>query len=924
MKKLLILLALMLGLTSTQAAIINVNMAEQVGRQFVATTFAPNMKTAELQLVYTGTTDRNEACFYVFNVDDTGFVIISADDRFRPVVGYSTEGTFPLENRSPEMMFYLGKIIEARQSPDVVLPADAQKEWHSLLEQGKTVSRNGGKEATYLCETKWNQNSPYNYYSPEASSGPGGRCYAGCVATAMSQVMKYWDAPAQGTGTHSYYSSYGHLSANFGATTYNWEHMPDHITSSNSTQEEIEAVALLMYHCAVAVDMAFSPNGSAAYSEDVTTAIRKYFSYSSHAQQQYRDYYTLAAWQAMLKDQFDLGWPVYYGGYSDSGGHAFVCDGYDDNDLFHFNWGWGGSSDGWFVIDEIDYANWSSAIICYVPTEVYNFMPLGPSGFTAVSQGDAEFTATLQWTNPTHNIHGTALNTIDKIVVCRNGEVISEFDNPTPGEMMSFTDHFLPVKVSYSAYAVCHGVSSAVAVAEDVALGPTCPWTIEMTSSDADGWQGGAVLVKDGKGVEFAQLTTTSETGTSSFDMPVGHLTFAWKNPQVVLEHVGFVIRDVQGNAVVTFAGSSSDLQEGVFYLVENACGSEKNRFAPWHLTGAFVNQEAQLQWEVNTAFSNVFFVYRDGLLYDVSHENSYIDSNTEGLFHTYFVTSFDGTVESAPSNTCNVQAESDYPSPSNVRYEINSQGKLQLTWDPVNDGDPLGYLVFRRARGEAFKRIKATTSTTYADNIKILPCDFYEYAVAACYSSVDNASPYANVEGDPDKYYLSLNKTVVPFGLDYEITTQGVSLSWSDAIVAEEYTLYRDGMLLADHLTTPEYLDEGAETDQVYCYAVIGKTAVLTENPVREVCTNESNDVAALDQEDAVSVYPNPAGDYVTVTAKGLCSVSVINLLGQVIFHQEATGDKHFIDLHSLSKGSYLVRLQRENGCSVVKLMKQ
>lgn len=923
MKKLLILLALILCVTFTNAAPVDVDLAEQAGRQFVAASFATCPKTAALQLVYTGTTDRGEACFYVFNVDEAGFVIISADDRFRPVVGYSDEGIFPSENRSPEMMFYLGKIIEARQSTDAVFPTDARQEWNTLLEQGKTLSRNGGKEATYLCETKWNQNSPYNYYSPEASSGPGGRCYAGCVATAMSQVMKYWDSPAQGTGTHSYYSSYGHLSANFGATTYDWEHMPNHITSSNSTQEEIEAVALLMYHCAIAVDMAFSPNGSAAYSEDVTTAIRKYFSYSNRAKQEYRDYFTLEDWQNLLKEQFDLGWPVYYGGYSDSGGHAFVCDGYDDNDLFHFNWGWGGSSDGWFVIDEIDYANWSSAITSYVPAEVYNYMPLGPSDFTSVSQGDSDFTATLQWINPTHNIHGAVLDAIDKIVVCRNGEVISEFNNPVPGEAMSYTDHFLPVKVSYSAYAVCHGVSSAFVAAEDVALGPTCPWTIEMTSTDADGWQGGAVLVKDGKGVEFAQLTTNSASKTMSFEMPVGHLTFAWKNPQVALEHFGFVIRDVTGKALASFEGASADLQEGVFYLAENACGTEKNEFRPFHLTGAMVNQEVQLQWEINSGFNNIFFLYRDGLLYDVTHENYYTDVNAEGLFHTYFVTSFDGAIESAPSNTCNVQAESEYASPSNLRYEINAQGKLQLTWDPAGEGET-GYLVFRRAKGEAFKRIKATTSTTYADNIKILPNDFYEYAVAACYSTIDNASSYANAQGDLEQYYVSFNKTVIPVGLEYEIVAQGVSLSWSDAMVAEEYSLFRDGVLLADHLTAHEFLDQSAETDQVYCYAVAGKTAVLTEEPIGDVCTNDSNDIEESDPDETVSLYPNPASDCVTVTAKGLRKVTVFNLLGQEILSIETSGDYPVIDLKSLSQGSYVVRLQGEHGCFVVKLMKQ
>ena len=111
--------------------------------------------------------------------------------------------------------------------------------------------------------------------------------------------------------------------------------MPDHV-GGNSTQEEIEAVALLMYHCGVSVDMNFSPSGSGANSWDVPYAIRHYFSYSNQCSLKGRDEYSLIAWQNMLKEQFELGWPVYYSGFSDSGGHAFVCDGYNDNDLFHY------------------------------------------------------------------------------------------------------------------------------------------------------------------------------------------------------------------------------------------------------------------------------------------------------------------------------------------------------------------------------------------------------------------------------------------------------------------------------------------------------------------------------------------------------------------------------------------------------------
>ena len=329
-KSLLFFVAILFGITALNANPIDLGKAKSIGRNFISEKFEFKSENLDLQWVYTGTNSRNEACFYVFNVNDEGFVIVSADDRFRPIVGYSDKGTFATENMSPELAFYLDRIIEARSNCNAVFFDDTQEEWQSVASTGKLISRNGGRSVDFLCSTKWDQDSPYNLYAPDANGGPGGRCYAGCVATAMSQLMKYWDHPAQGSGSHSYYCyGYGMQSANFGATTYDWEHMPDRL--GGATQQEIEAVALLMYHCGVSVDMQFSPSGSGANSWDVPYAIKNYFSYSTHANLKGRDEYPLSTWQNMLKEQFDLGWPVYYSGFSESGGHAFVCDGYDDN-----------------------------------------------------------------------------------------------------------------------------------------------------------------------------------------------------------------------------------------------------------------------------------------------------------------------------------------------------------------------------------------------------------------------------------------------------------------------------------------------------------------------------------------------------------------------------------------------------------------
>ena len=169
--------------------------------------------------------------------------------------------------------------------------------------------------------------------------------------------LKYWEYPSQGTGFHSYNEDdYGTISANFGSTTYQWSSMPNNISSSNN------AVATLMYHCGVSVDMNYSPQVSGAYvitaQSPVTHcseyAFTTYFGYDNSVQGVERANYTTDSWIQLLKTELDAGRPIEYAGFGSGGGHAFVCDGYDNNDYFHFNWGWGGYYDGYFLIDALN------------------------------------------------------------------------------------------------------------------------------------------------------------------------------------------------------------------------------------------------------------------------------------------------------------------------------------------------------------------------------------------------------------------------------------------------------------------------------------------------------------------------------------------------------------------------------------------
>ena len=914
-----LILALLCCMGTLNANPVDVETAKSIGQNFLYSNTNNVLRSNDLQLVYTGFSDRSEACFYAFNSGNDGFVIVSADDRFRPIVGFSEEGPFETENMSPELAFYLEKIIEARTSRDAVLLPEAETEWRILRNGGKLPSRNGGKSRTYICETKWNQDSPYNLYAPAASGGPGGRCYAGCVATAMSQVMKRWDKPTKGQGTHSYHSSYGQLSANYGATNYDWENMPNRILGA-SPQAQIEAVAKLMYHCGVAVNMNFSPSGSGAYSTDVPEAISSHFLYSDNADHEERHDYSLVNWQNKLKASFDLTWPVYYSGCSNSGCHAFVCDGYDDNNYFHYNWGWGGSGDGWFIIDEIDYASWAAAIFNFVPAEVFLYMPKEPDNFTVTTEANGTFSATLSWNNPTKNIQNGNLTNIDQIIVKRDGKTIFSESNVAPGAAMSFTDHYLPTVVNYTVYAVVNSAKGLEATAESVILGPTTQWTVDMTSADPEGWGSASISFVNSSGLEVANATLTSASSTQTVNIPKGSIYLYWNRPSHTISHVSFDIKDNMGQSIVSFASASNNLDKGLFHIAHQTSGSRSFNDVPTNLAATVVGNNVKLTWNHVDVPVITYCVYRDGIMYDISNEGQYTDINAAGVFHSYHVTTLNDRGESHPSNHCNVMPGSTCAGPSNFSAHVVNKNKVDLQWDAVAGNAPDAYAVMRRAKGEPFDIHKLWSSTQYSANLNVLINDHYDFTVCAMYEQPECESAYSNAAENPEINFLTVNKTIIPMNLRYGIVDNTVTLNWDVAMRAETYNVYRNGELIAEGITEATFTDASAQSQQEYCYTVTGATPYIDSNPTNEVCIDWSVSVAENSQN--LAIYPNPTTGMVSVKAEGLNHISVFNLMGQVVM-QQAVADQADIDLSALPKGTYFIKAVTDNGSLTQKIVK-
>lgn len=350
------------------------------------------------------TVENKDTLYYILNdTINKGFVIVSADKRAWPILGYSTEGSFD-EKKQPEAfvewMNNRKKEIESIKKNNLQPDPETLASWQNL-EVASPIIHSTSVEP--LIQTQWDQGCFYNYLCPSDAQSPHcGHVLTGCTATAMAQIMKYWNFPTKGIGSHSYsHPTYGELSANFGSTTYQWSQMPNSLTSPN------DAVATLMYHCGVSLEMDYGPWASGAW--DPRDELVQYFNYSSKSIVINRKGLNSNAWNELLKSEIDLGHPIWYMGISITVGHSFICDGYQDEDYFHFNWGWRGNLDGYFYTGNLNPRGYNlneeqSVIINLVPGDLpdgYNGFFLSSNNLDIATNGgtnSVDICSSAQWT----------------------------------------------------------------------------------------------------------------------------------------------------------------------------------------------------------------------------------------------------------------------------------------------------------------------------------------------------------------------------------------------------------------------------------------------------------------------------------------------------------------------------------------------
>ena len=284
--------------------------------------------------------------FYIYNNGESGFVIVSGDDRMKTILGYSDKGAFKTKDIPQNIVSFLASyviemnILDELEGKPKVYAAPSTRSYPSSV-------------SPLLGEIMWNQSAPYYDDCPEDD---GENSVTGCVATAMAQVLKYHEYPTTGQGSFSYTTETNSYSCSFdyASTTFEWDEMLDQYISGEYTTTQASAVATLMYACGVSVSMDYTSDESGAEPYDIPNALTTYFGYDTNIAYIQREYFLYTEWMDMIMNEISSGRPVLYDGVSTEGGHEFVFDGYDDSGMVHVNWGWAGMDNGYFLISDLN------------------------------------------------------------------------------------------------------------------------------------------------------------------------------------------------------------------------------------------------------------------------------------------------------------------------------------------------------------------------------------------------------------------------------------------------------------------------------------------------------------------------------------------------------------------------------------------
>lgn len=552
-KRLLLAFTLLMAVTTLFAERVSEEDAALVANNFMSASVSASgaKRTSTKMVLKKSAKAASESQFYVYENPDGGWVMVAASNVAHPVLAYSLTGQFRMDNQPENLKAVLNgyeRQIKRAEADGLEASAKIAAEWTAarsgLLTAGTPV-------VEPLIQTGWDQGDPYWNLCPKKN---GNTCPVGCTATALAQVMNYWQWPKQGTDSRDVAFNDGTnditLSANFGATEYDWDNMLD-TYGKNATAAQKLAVATLMYHCGIACDMEYDEGGSGAYLIDydgywsgqgimsAEAALTRFFGYkASTVKGKDRDECcTSEEWVAMLEAELKASRPVLYAGYGFTDpddedtayGHSFVCDGYDNQDYFHFNFGWSNWGDGYYDIDAVEptdpgtgggngnYSSWQQAVIGIIPDKpqsAVESITIEPASVTLKQNESKKLVAKVLPTDAMQSV----------IWVSGNSAVVSVTDGKIKGLKQGTATIYAKATDDSGIQGTCQ-----VTVTDEVIVVPECEaYSFEYTSKKGAGTQtlGGVSWVIELEAGEVQSFDGTRGEHFGSNNTPAKSVTY--------------------------------------------------------------------------------------------------------------------------------------------------------------------------------------------------------------------------------------------------------------------------------------------------------------------------------------------------------------------------------------------------------------
>ena len=504
---------------------------------------------------------------YLFSCPTGGWVMVAADDASYPILAYSTTGSVNpahLPVQLDEWLTSYQQQIEWLRANDG-LPYAASVALWSDLQQGIAPAATKSGSLAPLLTTHWDQDAPYNEMTPYDNYF--GNTYTGCAATAQAQMMKYWNHPAIGIGSHSYdHPRYGQQSADFGHTAYAWSQMPDQPTVW-SPEAERHAVAQLMYHVGVSLEMVYGTaddGGSGALGligmpgyASIDNSLKDYFGYSHDMYPVFRDYgYTDEEWRDLLIAELDLHHPIIYTGAAEQGGHGFVCDGYDERGYLHFNFGWSGIGDGFYRVDSISPGHGGAG-----GNVTYTFNLQNAALIGAVPEYSMRITDTLFLFDREGGIDSFlfapnyAINTPWNVNSSASWLTVEqvEFNSAFRVRLSAAPNDGNEERTAYITFTQGGETLTVKAIQSSFNVEDMCPLTVTMEATHGSGWDGGAYLSLESLGGYIFGIARLESGTDGEITIPVAphDVRAVWHSGGGTDRYINYAIRNQHNETLV-------------------------------------------------------------------------------------------------------------------------------------------------------------------------------------------------------------------------------------------------------------------------------------------------------------------------------------------------------------------------------------